>query len=85
MVEDHEAEEDSGPKHNGEKEAKSSVEDNTGLAGEVGDVDLSLGYITWFANALELYQKKSCNCFGCGSLDHLVKDCPKDLAKLQGR
>ena len=35
----------------------------------------------WFANAIELYQKKNCKCFGCGSPDHLVKDCTKDLGK----
>ena len=53
--------------------------------GEVSDVDPSLGYITQFANIVELYQKKSFNCFGCGRMDHLVKECPKDLGKLQGR
>ena len=45
----------------------------------VGDVDPSLGYIVWIANAVELYQKKNCNCFGCGSPDHMVKDCPKGM------
>ena len=40
-----------------------------------------LAHKVWFANAVELYQKKNCNCFGCGSPDHLVKDCPKDLGK----
>ena len=81
MVEDCETEDDSGPKPNGEKEAESSAEEDTELACEVGDVDQLWGYITWFTNAVELYQKKKCNCFGCGSLDHQVKDCPKDLEK----
>ena len=81
MVEDCEAEKDSGPKPNGEKEAKSSAEEDTGLPDEVSDVDPSLGYIAQFTNALELYQKKNCSCFRCGSPDHLVKDCPKDLGK----
>ena len=75
-VEDHETEEDPGPKPNGEKQAKSSAEEGMGTLGKVGDVDLSLGYIMQFANAVELYQKKNHNCFRCGSLDHLVKDCP---------
>ena len=35
----------------------------------------------WFANAIQLYQKKNCSCFGCGSPDHLVKDCPKEMGK----
>ena len=85
VVEDLETEEGSGPKLNGEKETESSTEEDVGMLGEVGNVDPSLGYIVWFTNAVELYQKKNCNCFGCGSLDHLVKDCPEDLEKLQGR
>ena len=52
-----------------------------GTSGEVGNVDPLLSYIMQFANAVELYQKKNCNCFGCGSPDHLVKDCPKELGK----
>ena len=81
VVEDHEAEEDSGPKPNGEEEAESSAEEDIGPAGDVGNVDQLLGYITEFTNAVELYQKKNCSCFGCGSLDHLEKDCIKDLGK----
>ena len=38
--------------------------------------------IVWFANAVELYQKKNHNCFRSNSPDHLVKDCPKDLNKV---
>ena len=64
-----------------EKETKSSAEEDMGMSGEVGGAGKSLGYIIWFASTVELYQKKNCNCFGCGSLDHLVKDCPKDLGK----
>ena len=81
MVEDCETEEDSGQKPNGEKEAESSAEEDAGMSGKVGGADQSLGYIVWFTNAVELYQKKNHNCFGCGSPDHLVKDCPKDLGK----
>ena len=81
MVEDNEAEEDSGPKSNGKKEAQSSAEEDAGTTGEVSDVDPSLGYIMQFANVVELYQKKNHNCFGCGSPDHLVKDCPKEMGK----
>ena len=50
-----------------------------GTLGKVGDVDSSLGYMAWFANVVELYQKKNHNYFGCGSPDYLVKDCPKEL------
>ena len=80
-IEDHETEEDSGPKPDREKEAKSSAEEDVGMTGEVSNVDPSLGDITWFANAVELYQKRNCNCFGCGSPDHLVKDCLNEMEK----
>ena len=51
------------------------------MTGEIGHVDPSLGYISQFTNVVELYQKKNCTCFGCGSPDHLVKDCPKEVGK----
>ena len=54
-VEDHETEEDSGPQPNGKKEAESSAEEDVGMSGEVGDIDLSLGNIMWFANVVEIY------------------------------
>ena len=67
-VEDHETEEDSGPKPNGDKEAKSSAEEDMGMLGEIGNVDPSLGYITQFAKCGRAStKKKNCNCFGCGS------------------
>ena len=81
VVEDCETEEDSGPKPDQEKEAESSAEEDVGMSGKVGSTNLLLSYIVQFANAVELYQKKNCNCFGSGSPDHLVKDCPKDLGK----
>ena len=59
----------------------SPAEEDAGMTGEVGDVDLSLDYLIWFANAVQLYQKRNHNCFGCGIPDHLVKDCPKELGK----
>ena len=34
-----------------------------------------------FTNMVELYQKRKCNCFGCGSPVHPVKDCPKEMGK----
>ena len=80
-VEHHETEEDSGPKPNGEKEAASSAEEDVGMTGKVGDADPSLGFIACFANAVDLYQKRNCNCFGCGSPEHLVKDCLKEMGK----
>ena len=49
---------------------------------EVGNVDPSLGYITWFTNALELYQKRNHSSLECGSPDHLVKDCLIEMGKI---
>ena len=80
-MEDQEPEEDSGPKSDGEKEAKSFAEEDAGTTGEVGNVDSLLGYIMQYANAVELYQKKNRNCFGCGSRDYLVKDCQNEMGK----
>ena len=80
-MEAHETEEDSGPKPNGEKETISSAEEDVGMTGQVGNVDPLLGYITWFTNVEELYQKKNCNCFRCGSPDCLVKDCLEKIGK----
>ena len=54
---------------------------DAGMTGRVSDVDPSLGFITWFANVVELYQKRNCNCFGSGSSDHLVKGCPMEMGK----
>ena len=53
-----------------------------GMSGEVVNVDPSLAYIAWFANVVELYQKKNHNCFRCVIPDHPVKDYPKKLGKI---
>ena len=46
VVEDHETEEDSGSKPNGEKEAEPSAEEDMEVSGKVGGTDQSLGYIS---------------------------------------
>ena len=51
------------------------------MTGKVGNADPSLGYIMWFANVVELYQKRNCNCFACSSPDHLMKDCLEKMGK----
>ena len=68
-------------KPEGEEEAKSSAGEDVESSGRGGGEDQSVRYIVHFANAVELYQKKNQNCLGCGSLDHLMRDCPKDLSK----
>ena len=71
--EDHKTEEDQGPKPNG-KDTMSSGEEDMRMSGKVGDVDPSLGFITWFINAVELYQKGNAVVLG-------VAAWPKDLEK----
>ena len=65
----------------GEEEVE-SIEGDLKTPSEIGRADQPLSYIVQYANAVELYQKKNWNCFGCGSTDHLVKDCPKGLSKV---
>ena len=80
-VENNKAEEDSGMKPKGEEEAESSAREDPETSGGVGGADYSVGYIVHFASMVELYQRKTWNCFRCGSPDHLMKDCLKDLNK----
>ena len=77
-MERNKAAEDSGTKA---EEAESSAGDDPETSSGIGGLDQSVGYIVHFANVIELYQRKIQNCFGCGSPDHLVKGCPKDLSK----
>ena len=82
MVESNIAADISGMKAKEEEEAESSVGVDPETSSRVGGVDQLVGYIVCFAKAVELYQRKNGNCFGCGSPDHLMKDCLKDLARL---
>ena len=51
------------------------------MSDRVEEADQSIEYIAHFAKAVELYQKKNKNCFGCGSPNHFVCDCPKDVSR----
>ena len=64
-----------------EEEAESSEGDQE-TPSEIGGANQPMSYIICFANAVRLYQKKKQNCFGCGSPNHLVKDCPKGLSRV---
>ena len=64
-----------------EEEIESS-EGDMEIPSEIGGANQLLIYIVQFDNAVELFQKKKQNSFGCGSPDHVVKDCPKDLTKV---
>ena len=69
------------PSQNGEEENESSTEDPEASSGLCG-ADQPISYLVHFASSLELYQKKTWNCFGCGSPYHLMRDCPKDVDKI---
>ena len=74
-----EVEEDSSAK---EKEKwKPSAGEDVETSGRVGGMGQATEYIIHFAKAVELYQKKNRNYFVCGSPDHLIWDCPKDISK----
>ena len=68
-------------KSEGEEEAESSDGEDPETLSGIGGADQPISYIICFAKAVELYQRKNQNCFGCGSPDHLVKDFPKDHSK----
>ena len=80
-VEGNKVGEDSDAKPEWEEEAKSSTEDLEASCGLFG-ADQPISYIVHFANVVELYQKKTWNCFGCGSPNCLIRDCPKDVGKI---
>ena len=81
IVESTGTKENSSVKPKGEDEAESSDGEDPETSSEIGRAHQPFGYIIHFANAVDLYQKKNWNCFGCGSPDNLVKDCPKYLSK----
>ena len=64
-----------------EEEVGSFVEDPETFSDLCG-ANQPISYIVHYANAMELYQKKTQNCFGCGSPNHLIRDCPKHVGKV---
>ena len=58
-----------------------SADEGVEAWGAVGKMDQTIEYMVCFAKVVELYQKKNKNCFWCGSPDHLILDCPKDVSK----
>ena len=78
-----EAEEDSSVKQEeeGEMELSANEDEDVEASGGIGETDQPVEYIIHFAKVVELYQKKKRNCFGCGSYDHLIQYCLKDVSK----
>ena len=55
-----------------EEDMEPSADEEVEVLGKLKETDQSVGYITLFAKALKLYQKKNKNCFGCGSPIHFI-------------
>ena len=51
------------------------------VSGGAGGTDQPMEYIICFTQVVELYQQKNRSCFECGSPNHLMQDCPKDINK----
>ena len=64
------------------EEADSSDGEDPETSSGVGGADQLVGYIICFASMVNCMRGNNLNCFGCGSSDHLVKDCLRDLSKI---
>ena len=49
--------------------------------GRAEGTDQPMEYIICFTKVVKLYQQKNRSCFWCGSPDHLMWDCLKDISK----
>ena len=74
-------EESSSAKQEGEGETEHSPDKEIEVSGRMGGTDEAIEYIIQFAKAVKWYQQKNRSCFGCGSPDHLLWDCSKDISK----
>ena len=72
IVESIGTEENLSVKPEGEEVAESSDGEDPETSSGTGGADQPVSYIICFANAVELYQRKNQNCFGCGSPEYLV-------------
>ena len=75
------AEEDPGVEQEGEEETDPLADEEVEPLGKVEEADHSVKCITCFAKSVEFYPKKNKNCFGCGSPDHPIQDCLKDISR----
>ena len=64
-----------------EEEAESSAREDPETLSGAGGVDQSVGYIIHLPTWSSCIRGKKQNWFRCGSPDHLMKDCLKDLSK----
>ena len=76
-----EVKEDPGVKLEREGEMELSADKYIEVLHGVGETNQSIKYIVHFTKAVEIYQKINKNCFGCGSPDRLIQDCPKDISR----
>ena len=72
---------ESGVKQEGEGETEPLADEEVKASGRAEGTDQPMEYIVPFAKAVKLCQQKTRSCFGWGSPDHLMWDCPKDISK----
>ena len=65
----------------GEGDTEPSANEEVEALGRTEETDQPMKYIICFAKAVELHQQKNRSCFRCGSPNHLMQDCPKDMSK----
>ena len=72
---------DSGAKQEGEGETEPLADKEDQASSGAEGTDQPMEYIIHFAKAVKLYQQNNRSCFRCGSPNHLMWDCPKDISK----
>ena len=80
-IRNYEAKENSSVKEEGEGEIDPSADEDVKVSSREEETDQTIEYIVDFGKVVELYQKKNKSCFGCGSPDHLIWNCSKDISK----
>ena len=80
-IESVKGEADSGEKQDKEGEMKLSADKEVKVSARREETDKPMEYIVCFPKVVELYQQKNRSYFGCGSPNHLMWDCPKDISK----
>ena len=72
---------DSSTKQKEEGEMEPSADEEFKVLGRAEETDQPMEYIIHFTKAVDLYLQKNRSCFSCGSPNHLMRDCPKDISK----
>ena len=72
---------DSSAKQEGKGEMEPSADKEVKVSDGEGGTYQPMEYIVSFTKAVKLYQQKNRSWFGCGSPNHIMWDCLKDISK----